>query len=134
MKTFKIKSEVLDWWLAALRSGQYAQVKECLAKVIGDQAGYCCLGVLCEVAVMHGVQLEKCAENNVHISYDDEYLDLPRAVVEWSGLQNIVVNNWIDTSNPRVGESNRYASDLNDELNMNFQQIADELEKYAIRV
>lgn len=47
-----------DRWVKALRSGKYKQVKESLRAEVydeetghyRDEIGYCCLGVLCEVA------------------------------------------------------------------------------------
>lgn len=38
--------ELKEKWIAALRSGDYCQTK---GKLI-DEQGYCCLGVLCDVA------------------------------------------------------------------------------------
>ena len=42
-KTIKIQ------WVEALRSGKYAQTK----KALRDDAGFCCLGVLCDVLKDH---------------------------------------------------------------------------------
>jgi hypothetical protein len=38
-----VNKEIKAKWLAALRSGEFAQTK----KVLRDMDGYCCLGVLC---------------------------------------------------------------------------------------
>ena len=40
-----MKKEIADKWVAALRSGDYKQVHAYLH----TPAGYCCLGVLCEI-------------------------------------------------------------------------------------
>lgn len=45
-----LNPEIKATWVAALRSGEYPQVKETLRSYDGrDVKGYCCLGVLCEV-------------------------------------------------------------------------------------
>lgn len=48
-----MKAALLADWLAALRSGKYKQIKH---KLHGPD-GYCCLGVLCEVAESHGYKV-----------------------------------------------------------------------------
>lgn len=47
----KLRQEVKDKWVAALRSGEYQQTKS----VLNDANGYCCLGVLCDLASKDGV-------------------------------------------------------------------------------
>jgi hypothetical protein len=45
-----MKREVLDRWLTALRSGDYAQVDGALLEIRnGKPHGYCCLGVLADL-------------------------------------------------------------------------------------
>jgi hypothetical protein len=50
-----IKTDVKAEWLTRLRSGDYQQAHGALNRVeafsSGNGAGYCCLGVLCEVLV-----------------------------------------------------------------------------------
>lgn len=41
-----MKPELKAKWLEALRSGKYSQT----TKVLQDSTGFCCLGVLCDVA------------------------------------------------------------------------------------
>ncbi len=41
-----MKKEIADKWVKALRSGSYEQTKRRLR----DSHGYCCLGVLCDLA------------------------------------------------------------------------------------
>ena len=51
----KLKPEIKEKWLAALRSGEYVQGDECLKKVVVSLTTgrtltqHCCLGVLCEI-------------------------------------------------------------------------------------
>lgn len=42
--------ELKDKWVAALRSGEYKQTKGKFHDTTRETGGYCCLGVLCEVA------------------------------------------------------------------------------------
>jgi hypothetical protein len=57
-----MKKEVADKWVTALRSGEYEQAKGLLKKIDpenGDDIGYCCLGVLCELAIEDGVNVKR---------------------------------------------------------------------------
>lgn len=51
----KMSPEVKAKWVAALRSGKYQQERNALTNYVdqksGDPARYCCLGVLCVIAV-----------------------------------------------------------------------------------
>ncbi|MFY1688157.1 hypothetical protein [Plantactinospora sp. WMMB782] len=85
-----MKSEVKQMWTAALRSGEYKQAKDRLK----SKEGYCCLGVLCEVAVKEGVIGP--AQSDEHEEDEYFYPDgedraggvLPNAVAEWAGLES----------------------------------------------
>src|SRR3954467_3257157 len=86
--------EVRAKWVAALRSGEYKQTKSYLH----DEQGYCCLGVLCDLAVKDGLIAEprKLSDNrflydrtngtNVDNHGDVGYAVLPRKIREWAGL------------------------------------------------
>lgn len=56
----KMNPEVKALWLAALRGGGYNQAKGYLRRTYreGDAEGFCCLGILCEIAVQQGVIAE----------------------------------------------------------------------------
>ena len=83
-----MKREVAEKWVEALRSGQFKQGKG----VLKNQAGYCCLGVLCEISGL----------GKFETSYNDHYncfvfreADGPKAcnylppqVQAWAGLRN----------------------------------------------
>jgi hypothetical protein len=121
-------------WVKALRSGEYKQGTGYLAKKRGSEARrYCCLGVLCELAVKSGVA-ERVED---HTGFDergyrgkgnqDEFRETslpPRSVVEWAGLER---------SNPLLGGQN--TSDHNDGTGTitrpkSFDEIADLIEEY----
>lgn len=104
-------------WTRALRSGKYKQGHGVLHK--GDQ--YCCLGVLCELAVQAGVTDREAG----HGISGDEYTYgdrphgravafLPDVVIEWAGL---------DSHDPWIQDNDGLAA-LNDD-EVPFPEIAD---------
>lgn len=82
----EIKSE----WVAALRSGDYKQTKD----VLSDGQGFCCLGVLCDLAVKKGVAkfVPNDGDGVTYFTDDDEWdgdmdnTSLPSGVACWAGL------------------------------------------------
>lgn len=135
--------KVKSLWTAALRSGEYQQAKGYLR----TDDGYCCLGVLCDIAVKNGVIPEPKRVDNVAadsvLSNDDlpvyfyggdsdsSYLTLPEAVQHWAGLRdyNPAVRVIDEEGLPGV-ESWRQAplSELNDAMSFDFSKIADHIE------
>lgn len=96
----KMNPKVKAAWVAALRSGEYKQGKYYL-HVTQDSTGdeYCCLGVLCELAIKAGVALKsKPAKEwlatdtpgkviHSYVSIDDHAVKfLPWIVEEWAGI------------------------------------------------
>jgi hypothetical protein len=83
-------------WLKALRSGEYEQARDFLAKK--DKSGktsYCCLGVLCDMAVKAGVEVKVTTGQAgpyadgtefKYIRYDYVSGSLPESVMKWAGL------------------------------------------------
>lgn len=71
-------------WTAALRSGDYPQAKNNLR----TEEGYCCLGVLCDLAVEAGVTeiTTEPGDSSAVYWYDGEFLSLPGSVQKWAGL------------------------------------------------
>ena len=51
-----MKKEIADKWVAALRSGEYTQARETLA--CDARTRHCCLGVLCELAIKEGLEMD----------------------------------------------------------------------------
>lgn len=112
-------------WVEALRSGDYSQTKE----VLKGAEGYCCLGVLCEIAVKDGIVIER---DGVYISVEDEsdfnHAELPDAVVEWAELPNYNPATTVDYTRPRPAERKALFSELNDDMDYDFNQIAEAIE------
>lgn len=73
-------------WIAALRSGEYRQGSDYLARTDADgNMTYCCLGVLCDLAVKAGVDVQVVQSMN-NLAYDGQISVTPDSVAQWAGL------------------------------------------------
>src|SRR5687767_1246645 len=122
-------SSIKEQWVTALRSGEYDQGKGQLSA----SGTYCCLGVLCELAVKAGVtkrfspadaryptQLVSYGQGD---GYDDGTVSyLPTEVAEWAGLHD---------TNPvfEAQGMTMWLSNLND-AGSSFEEIADDIETH----
>lgn len=116
---------VKEKWTTALRSGKYAQSRG----VLESSRGFCCLGVLCDIAVKEGVIERRVPNDNMIFfgtceEFEDEDMQaayLPQSVADWAGLYS---------TKPavRVYDSNKMLAHLNDGLCMPFSKIADLIE------
>ena len=108
-------------WTAALRSGEYQQGRAALHA----DGMFCCLGVLCDLAVKAGVVSAAAArEDGYPWAYDGVPDYLPKSVQEWAGLKE---------GNPLVYGPNAPARDhlarLNDDYeDYDFARIADAID------
>ena len=144
-----VNKEHMRLWVDALRSGEFTQTKGVNYRpepFEGDEdlepqpAGYCCLGVACEVAVKNGfVFMDYTTDEPLPADEQGWWRgegDLPSEVRDWLGLTR---------SNPTIADVPatwtpkwRYATPktepvttaiiANDELGWTFAQIADALE------
>lgn len=87
-----MKPEIANEWTEALRSGEYKQAKYTLR----NEEGFCCLGVLCDIAAKHGVGAWGTPSKEEYHDDDDDineyvflgaYEVLPKEVMEWAGLK-----------------------------------------------
>lgn len=101
--------EIKELWVEALESGEYTQGKKVLHNQ--DNNTFCCLGVLCDLAVKAGLDIEIGEREDVvvdikpeeyeHVrgdvtTYDNSYTALPASVMEWAGIEHDVADFWID--------------------------------------
>lgn len=119
-KVHDVHKEVKEKWVTALRSGQYPQGRELLrfSNPETNRDEFCCLGVLCELAVQEGViahpRTGDVDDDGVWHYGLEPYTGTgspPPAVRKWSGLT-------------------RYAQlvTLNDQDGKTFPEIADWIE------
>lgn len=95
-----MKEDVRKKWVEALRSGRYEQGQDYLATETGK---FCCLGVLCEIAVGEGVIPKptlRWANGVYRYSYGVDTIKTtqvpPREVWEWAGLSQEVPEAWTE--------------------------------------
>lgn len=122
--------EIKRQWVAALRSGDYKQGNGALRERHGDGVSdtYCCLGVLCDIAVKADVISQPDLGEAEEPGYTEHfylhgYLGaqsyLPDEVVAWAGLPS---------ENPDIEGDAATLSELNDE-GASFDDIADLIEE-----
>lgn len=114
-----VDQERLALGTAALRSGEYPQDRGCLR----SRSGYCCLGVLTEVAIANGLKGISVNPGSRVWSYNGESALLLQAVADWYGL---------DSDDPalRAPDGTKTSCiEANDSCEWNFDQIADALER-----
>ena len=131
-----MKPEIKKLWIDALRSGEYKQGRHSLIKydmnTIPNEetapdstpneeqlkaAKYCCLGVLCDV-------YRKELGKNLwyRFRFNDGFGVLPKCVIEWAELE-------IENPHVKINDKIRTLAELNDRLKLNFEEIADVIEK-----
>lgn len=109
-------------WVDALRSGEYAQAYGQLRRTYGEEApaGYCCLGVLCDL-------YDKANKTSSWDNETDNFMGRsafpPREVTAWAGMDD-------DERNGLFGS----AMERRDVISMNddgdtFSEIADVIER-----
>lgn len=126
-----MNEEVKTKWLAALRSGNYTQGM----KRLRTNDSFCCLGVLCDLAISEGIGDLKWSGSQyttndvpsdvffeaVNENDWDAYL-VPEPVVAWANLELTNPEHYVN------GERQTLAA-LNDG-GKTFEQIADVIEEY----
>lgn len=118
--------EIKKRWVAALRSGEYEQGK---GRLVTEDGKFCCLGVLCDLAVGDGV-VTHAGEGFTSGGPEGIRIgSLPDAVVGWAGVKE--PNPYL----PQGGPTGRiYLADLNDGAVDNrqhpFSEIADLIEQH----
>lgn len=81
-----MRAEVAEAWIAALRSGEYTQTQGHLKYEWMDDVRYCCLGVLCELAIQDGVAVDVRQDGST-VLFNGEEAILPENVQLWAGLK-----------------------------------------------
>lgn len=121
-----MKKAIAMKWVAALRSGKYKQAPGILRKVnySGETAGFCCLGVLCN---LHAQEHPKIAAKEKNPSwYLGENRVLPDKVMAWSGVKDPCGSYEVEKG---LGSEAFSLASLNDSRGWSFMKIADFIEK-----
>lgn len=91
----RMKPEIKKRWVEALRSGKYNQTKRFLKakRYSADVTGFCCLGVLCDLAEGDGIGTWVSAPNLMFERFSSSGIwelgedgQLPVSVQAWAGL------------------------------------------------
>lgn len=132
-----MNKNIKDRWLSKLRSGTYGQTTGQLGvRTLDGQDSYCCLGILCEVAVEDGI-LKRNVSGTGSIVYsspdgfESQTMVLPEKVVTWAGLGDENPNVDVTGFNITIDGEDREASslsELNDYAYRSFETIADIIE------
>ena len=131
--TGTIKPEIAAKWAIALESGVYPQTTGKLRRLetgeSEEPAGFCCLGVLCELARLEGIVTSdvgsygivtyEAANNPEHDGSDSS---LPEAVREWAGIGDSAGR--IVGEAPLVGGSEKCDLASANDAGMTFAEIA----------
>lgn len=112
-----MKKEIADKWVTALRSGEYEQG---IGKLNKD-GKFCCLGVLCELAVKDDVVLPITDSWDL-TTYDGEAAWLPNSVVNWSGMKD---DNGMfgDDSLVHMNDSGKSFEEIAEVIEKNYQDL-----------
>lgn len=118
----KLDPEVKAKWVEALRSGKYKQGRYNLHY----KDTYCCLGVLCEVAVQEGVLLPPEVVNGYHLYAAAQGVP-PQSLIQWafSTDKHIVKDHYV-VKTKKYGRRNLIF--YNDHAELSFIEIADLIE------
>lgn len=110
--TQRMNQSIKARWVAALRSGEYAQGR----RFLRDGATFCCLGILCDLHAKEGLGHWKGER------YETSLTIPPTVVAEWAGLPEEYPNPMIS-----IGGRRLFAADHNDR-GRTFAEIADAIE------
>ena len=133
-----MNSEIKQEWLDALRSNEYEQA---IGMLRSEEGGYCCLGVLCDLAAKHGVGRWESGQFTVrdlgtdvvdwrftdNSGLEGSLSTLPAHVREWAGL-GLEDNPTVSISMGTDTDHDVSLAELNDKGN-GFEFIADCIEE-----
>ena len=80
-----MKEEIAKMWSAALRSNKFAQMKGALANP--KRTHHCCYGVLCELAMQNGVEVETRVNEHDEMVYGGNSALPPKEIAGWARLK-----------------------------------------------
>lgn len=117
-----MKKKIADQWVAALRSGEYAQGKNALRNSKNE---FCCLGVLCNLHAQSHPGI--AAGQRDPRKYLGEYGRLSALVMDWAGIRNNLGS--VDVGCPQKTVNGRVTLAAANDSGARFLTIADFIEK-----
>ncbi len=131
-----MKPEIKEKWIKALRSKEYKQGIGNLKTSVDNCTEYCCLGVLCDIAVKEKlIEWEEAIAQrdmgDVKVykpnTSDGSFYHLPKYISDWSGLP---IGNLVTIKDEKDGVAERLTFiHLNDGKRYSFDKIADIIEE-----
>ena len=131
--------EIKKLWIDALLSGEYQQGQGYLHQIRDGESQFCCLGVLCDLALKNGVSLHVSQRDEWVTEFNNSSESLPEAVMEWSGMTSVnggfhytVSHRWEDLDgfiHDEQEEMEQSLAELNDN-GYTFEEIAKDIEYY----
>lgn len=128
-------------WLEALRSGRFKQGQTMLAADHGDGMQFCCLGVLCEVAIEAGLDLTRTERKTPlgfetrSLAYNGDHSVMPPIEVwNWAygtdvGVGQVVISEPVEGDSADEHLVVKELATLNDDEGWTFEMIADAIEE-----
>ena len=122
-----MNKDVKKKWVDALRSGRFKQGR---SRLNYANESYCCLGVLCEIAVSEGATDPARLKDGVgrSMTYGWSSTVPPDDVLEWAGIDDEPVFPARDDSMHNTWSAANKLIDLNDDQRAPFEVIADWIE------
>ena len=118
-----MNKEIKEEWIKRLRSGKYKQV----SGVLHSDNGYCCLGVLCEIAVEQEIIPQPTKPNDAGVyTYVRSKEGLPEKVRKWAGISKM--GDFLFRNEKEDFDYKVSLAELNDE-GESFSSIANIIEK-----
>src|SRR6267378_4900821 len=109
-----MKKSIAMKWIKILRNGEFKQIKGALE----NESGNCCLGVLCNMALIEGI----CDFTRINVetinAFDNAWVTLPCSVMKWAEIKTTDASFNFES-----------LADINDQ-GKSFSQIADIIEKH----
>src|SRR5687767_2414328 len=127
----QVNISAVQEWINALRSGNYRQGKNALARSTAEGTEYCCMGVACEIAPFEDIK--GLFTTNLLFLYDNENMVMPLRVRQWLfGKQEVVLGNPYITSmdvEHEFFDNESSLAELKDAHGWTFDEIAEVIEQ-----
>jgi hypothetical protein len=115
----KLNKKQFKQWMEALRSGKFEQTNA----VLQDNVGYCCLGVACKILI-DPKKLYK-EDGKIYGGLPNQHYNAPKWLQE---IDEDFKERTKDINDYYGNSGSKFITNLNDDLKLSFEEIADVLE------